>query len=420
MATTGFNAGLDSSDVILSYLKESTYATVASGQFQKLRMTGEGFSETKDRTRPVEIDARGQAAAAITTQQQAQGSINFGVSYGTFDDLLQSLLMAADWSSAITMTETTIAATDDTGGGNPGYTDSGNGFVTAGFQPGMWVKVSGFTGSPDVNNGYRRIISVAAGTIEVDGAGSENMATEGAGDSVTIRNDGMIRNASVVQTFTVQKQMASSLFFYYPGSYPISGTLNANVGGYFEGSMNFIAKSEQSATSNQATGSPDYLEAPTGKIIDTIGGIQSPQVFNGTSWESLTESGGTYDTVLQGLSLDISKEQARLQFGIGSSSAGGMARGTLTLGGTASMYFKNFALYNLYANETSVRIAVRALDSAGKGYVITLPGVTLMNPNIVAGSANTDLVAEFNLEGNPATVENVSTPFTIQLDRFAA
>ena len=101
MATSGFNAGLDSSDAVLSYAKESTYATDPATPFQKIRLTGEGFTETKSRTRPNEIDAKGQASAALTTQVEASGSLNFGVSYGTYDDLLQSLINSADWTSQV-------------------------------------------------------------------------------------------------------------------------------------------------------------------------------------------------------------------------------------------------------------------------------------------------------------------------------
>ena len=106
---------------------------------------------------------------------------------------------------------------------------------------------------------------------------------------------------------------------------------------------------------------------------------------------------------------------------IGSASAVGMGRGTLQVAGTLSMYFANFTLYDNYKNETDLRIAFRLQDSDGAAYIVTLPAVTLMNPQIVAGGPDTDLVSEFELEGNPAPAsDTVYAGVTIQIDKFPA
>ena len=71
----------------------------------------------------------------------------------------------------------TIAAIDS----NPDtYTDSGNGFVKAGFADGDVVTISGFTTSG--NNGVKTIVSVVAGTITLGTA----LTAELAGDEVII------------------------------------------------------------------------------------------------------------------------------------------------------------------------------------------------------------------------------------------
>ena len=80
-----------------------------------------------------------------------------------------------------------------------------------------------------------------------------------------------------------------------------------------------------------------------------------------------------------------------------------MARGTIDVAGTMSVYFTNFTLYALYKAETDQLITFRALDDLGQGYVFTLPAVTLMNPQVVAGGPDTDVVSEFELEGNGET-----------------
>ncbi len=81
--------------------------------------------------------------------------------------------------SSVTITGTTIAAVDG-GASADSFTDSGNGFVTAGFSVGDAVLVMGFSGAGAVNNGkIFTLASVAAGTITVP-TGSLTAETAGA------------------------------------------------------------------------------------------------------------------------------------------------------------------------------------------------------------------------------------------------
>lgn len=81
-------------------------------------------------------------------------------------------------ATAVTITGTTIAAATATT-----LTDSGNGFVTAGFLVGDLIDVQGFTGAGAVaNNQLRVVTAVAAGTLTVSGT----MIADAAGETVTI------------------------------------------------------------------------------------------------------------------------------------------------------------------------------------------------------------------------------------------
>jgi hypothetical protein len=95
-----------------------------------------------------------------------------------------------------------------------------------------------------------------------------------------------------------------------------------------------------------------------------------------------------------------------------------MARGTIDVSGTMSVYFTDFTLYALYKAESDHIISFAALDNTGAGYIFTLPGATLMNPTIVAGSPDTDIVSEFELEGNEGT--GVYAGVIMQIDRIPA
>jgi hypothetical protein len=79
------------------------------------------------------------------------------------------------------ITGTTFAFEDGTGtGGTDRITDSGNGFVTAGYEPGEYITVAGSTSN---NVSGVKVSAVAAGYLEIP-AGS--LSTESAGDQVII------------------------------------------------------------------------------------------------------------------------------------------------------------------------------------------------------------------------------------------
>jgi hypothetical protein len=412
--STGFNAGLDSSDVIVRYGEESVWDTVPAIAFQEVRLTGESFSEQKTRTRPEEIKADGFVSHALTTQVQATGGLNFALSFGTYDDLLGGLLNSS-FSTALaiqSIATTAIITTDLT---LPNLT--GIGFSTNHATlfdlvvAGQWIRVSGYTSGAAVCNGLYRVtaIDTANNEIQVSATAGNGAALIDAQASTATEvniQGSVLRNGVEFHSFYFEKQLAAALFLVYSGSYINDGNLNAQVGGFVEGTFNFLCASETSGTSTAGTG--PALAAPTGRVIDTVAGFSK-----------LEQNDAAIAAVVQGISWTVTKNNARAQYGLGAANAQGMARGTIDVNGTMSVYFTDFTLYNLYKAETDQLISFAALDNTGAGYIFTLPGATLMNPTIVAGGPDTDIVSDFELEGNEGT--GVYAGVIFQIDKvFAA
>jgi hypothetical protein len=397
--STGYNAGIDSSDVLLSYGKETVWNTLPAVQFKAVRMTGESFAETKSRTRPPEINSLGYAAHAITTQVEAGGSLNFALSSGTYDDLLAGLLNGS-FTTALAINGVAGDISAVASGNKFTSTTSGK-FDTV--QAGQWIKVSGFGTNP-VNNGYFRVTSRTTGASpEMVVVGATLINETPSGTSAQIRGS-MLRNGTTVDTFYFQKKLATALFLRYGGGYVTGGSLQAQVGGYLQGNFNFLFSSEEKNTTDASTGA--VQSAPTGRVIDTITGISS-----------LSVNDTPIAAVVQGITLNITKDNARIQRGIGSAAARGMARGTVNGSGSMSVYFLDFTYYDLYKNETDIMVSYRALDDQGSGYIITLPSATLINPQVVAGGPDTDLVSEFTLEAN-AAASGTYAGVVLQIDKF--
>ena len=392
--TTGYLAGAESNAVVVSYGLEQAWGTAPATTFQALRMTGESLVGAKNRTRPQEVNPTAQESAAVTQQETASGGLNFALSFGTYDDLLQSLLNA-DWGAALA-----IAGA----GGDIAAVHTGNKITSitaekfAAVAVGQWIRNAGFTNL--ANNGFFQVTAkpdhqtlVLAGNTLVD--------ETPAGAAVSIRGS-MIRNAAVFHSLFIQKMLGVGQYLTYPGALVTGWTLNSQQGQYGQGSFTFAAKQQIKALADSSTGG--VLPAPTGHVIDTVAGMQN-----------LLLNGAPNCAVVKAVNLQAAKNGAGAQYGVGSAAAQGMLMGKLEIKGMVEVFFKDFATYDLYASETLVPLSFRQVDAAGSAYIITLPNAGLMNPKIQASGPNQPVMAQFDLEGNP----DPTGSYTIQIDRFA-
>jgi hypothetical protein len=95
--------------------------------------------------------------------------------------LLEACAMDGADDTADTITATTISAL----AGDNSFNDSATGFVTAGFEVGQAVVVSGFTGDT-ANNLTGIITALTAGKMTIGGTDGDVIVDDAAGESVTI------------------------------------------------------------------------------------------------------------------------------------------------------------------------------------------------------------------------------------------
>ncbi|MGR0183214.1 phage tail tube protein [Azospirillum aestuarii] len=391
MPTTGYQAGADSNDLELSYAAETTWGTSPTGSYQKFRVNSEGFSESKNRTRPPEIRADGQAAAAVTQDVSASGNIQFGISYGNVDDLWAGAVNGA-WSAALNITGTDIA-----------FTSTGLSSATAGkfstIAVGQWIKIAGATAP--ANNGFKRVTAATGTTVTLEGGAT----TAAAGAAVTITGT-MLRNGTTFNSFTIQKRLGASLGFAYPGTYFTGGQINAARGDFFSGTLDALCRSEEKQVAALGSG---FTAAPTNKVMSVV-----------THLKSVALDGGALAAKIMSVNSTFQKEGAAAQYAVSTSTvdgtkAQGMRKGTLTANGTLEAYFGDYALYDKYKAEAEVNVSYRVTDGAGNTYIVTYPVVVLGKSTITAGGANSDVMARFEWGADPDPV----TGCTMQIDRFA-
>ena len=212
----------------------------------------------------------------------------------------------------------------------------------------------------------------------------------------------VLRAGTVFKSFTLEKKLGSALFLRYPGAFFTAASLTMSRGQFLGGSFTVVAKEETNATTSASTGA--YTPAPTNRVMDPVNSVRD-----------ITLDGTALATVVNSITLNIAREGAAADYGLGSASAQGVRMGTLTVSGTVETYFRTFDLYTRFKNETMGAFSWRTVDLAGNAYRFTLPKATLMNPNITAGGPNSPVMAAFTLEGNPDATDS-----TLKIERIPA
>lgn len=403
MTTTGYQAGVEANSLVISYGAETTWGTVPTVAFQAIREMSESLASTRTRSRPTEMNTSGEVSAAVTTKIEAGGTVNFALSYGTYDDWIASALDNV-WGTTVTLAGVSADITITTATNILSSTTS-NKFLN--ISAGQWIRLLGFTNA--INNVIARVITKTDSTHlvlslpynKVTGAAAAYVTETPTGTLAQVRASSII-NGTLAQTLTIQKGFSASLFLLYTGCLISQMTLSGGVGNFLTGAFTILAKAETNATTNASTGS--VVAAPTGKVMDPIigfGGFYRNEVFLAQTVDSFT--------------LQIQSTGAALEFGMGNASAAGLILGLTEVSGTAKVYFKDFSIYTQFLAETGGTFEFIVQDSVGNAYVFTFLNAVFMNPQILAGGQNQAVMASFTLEGDPQAAGG-----TIQIDRLPA
>ncbi|HEV7416041.1 MAG TPA: phage tail tube protein [Tianweitania sediminis] len=99
--TTGIRAGANSSDARFALVPEVAWGTTpATPAFKNLRMLSESIQVSKNTVRSEEIRPDRNVADEIMVGRSAGGDISFELSYGTYDELFESLFNNA-WATNV-------------------------------------------------------------------------------------------------------------------------------------------------------------------------------------------------------------------------------------------------------------------------------------------------------------------------------
>lgn len=378
----------------LAYVPEVTYGTTpATPPFKLVRNSGTTLGLTKEEVESEEIRSDRQETCNRHGNRSVGGDINAELSYGNFDEFLQAVFCGT-WSGGATKTATTISAS----AADNSISDSGNGFITAGFVVGDEITVTGFANA--VNNATRVATIVAAGKITFGGTDGDSIINETAGASVTVSADqATLKTGTVRRSFTFERFFADiTQYLRYTGVE--FNTFNISVAPNQMVTMGFGVIGKDQSIAQTAISGSTYTDASAVCPFDS---------FNGT-----IKLNGTDIAVVTALELTL-ENGLETQFVIGNKTTLRPTIGRSKASGSITAYFEDATLLTAFQDETQCYLEFSLTDPAGNEYTFLIGNLKFNSgqPD-VSGEGSITIPADFK-----ATYDTVSQT-NIQITRNPA
>lgn len=322
----------------VNVVKQVALGTLGSTGSQTIRRKSGVGQAMRDMYKSAEIVSHHQSTGASYGLKKVDYKLDGELSAGTFQVFMEAMLEAA-FASGGTITASTIAATVGT------FTDSGNGFLAAGFKVGHVVRASGFTGaSTNSNNRNFWITALTAGVMTGTFLDGSTQVADAAGESVTIAAVGKVCKPPLTghtkDYLTIEDwygDLTDSDLFGDMVVAALDFDLPASGNASFATSLVGLSRTP---SGTQVLTSPT-AETETG-IMAAINGRLN---VNGTSM------------LITGLKISVANGAAGTGAEVGSNSSGDVSRGVIEVSGSFTANLRDQVITALYEAETAVNIA---------------------------------------------------------------
>jgi hypothetical protein len=345
------------------FVKETVFGTTpATPAFKRLRHTGLTLGVQRGSLQSEELRPDRQIQDFRLGTVAVAGDVNAELSFSSYDDLLEAVLCGT-WTVKAQVAAITLSAA----AADSSFNDSGNGFITAGFEVGDVILTTFFVAG--ANNGLFKIASVVAGKITVTSvAGLPVVLTNGAaGPSIVIATTETIlkagterRSFSVLRHFTdIAATGEGKPYHLFNGVEFNTLALAINPTAIVTATFGVMGR-EGAAPSNTAPVGSTFAAAATSTPLDAFTGAlkEGANVLG-----IVTEFSANLDNGMEARNVVGSKYSLRPSIG----------RSNLT--GSATVYFEDAAFVSKFLNETEVALSMALPDALGNQYVFVFPRV---------------------------------------------
>jgi len=378
-----------SNRVALRQVAESTWGTTpGTPTLDAIRFTSESLNYNADFITSEEIRADRMTPDTIQVSSQAGGDINGEWSFATYDDMIASA-MYSDWvtSASAEGAQSDISITKTVGTPNTWSIDSAAlaDFSDNSIVVGQVIKVAGFT---TAGTFYAIVTSIATLSLGIEPM--TDVASEAAGDSVTVTPLDYVRNGTTKSSFTIQKaftDLSTPEYWNFTGARVSTWNLELATGSILNTSFGILAK-DASMTETQYAGAT-LSAANTNTVLNAVDNVAA-----------ITFDGDPGGSTFYFNSLSVNLDNAlRGQEAVGTLGLIGVEAGRLQLTGNVELYFENSELFDKFRAATAFALTFQAEDAAGNAYFVTIPRAKYTSMEIVAGGNDQDIFASAQFEG---------------------
>lgn len=374
------------------YIAETNYGeTPVTPAFKPIRHTSMSLGVQRGSLQSEELRADRQISDFRLGAVSVAGDIATELSFLSFDDFLQAVLMGT-WTLKATRTAITLsaAAVDSS------FSDSGNGFITAGFAVGDLITTSGFVSG--ANNGTFKIASILAGKITVTNAAGQPvvLVNGAAGPSVTISTKETVLKAGIVRrSFSFLRHFTDQTvepFHLFNGVELNTLALSVNPTAIITSTFGVLGREGLPPAAAAPVGSTFIAPTTTAPLDAFTGELKSGAAVVG----EVTEFAINLENGLEVRNVVGSKLTIRPSIG----------RSNLT--GSATVYFEDATFLKKFINEENTSLSIELPDGEGNSYIFVIPRFkfTAGQPD-VSGQGSITLSMPFQGLLDPVTASNI-------------
>lgn len=348
----------DSSRHNLHAVAEVTYGTTpANPVFKTTRHTGTNLALSKSTMKSEELRSDRQIHDFRHGNKQTGGDVMGELSYGTYDDFLQAVMLGTWAAKAAPYTAATISAA----AADNSINDSANGLPV--LAVGDKVTIAGFTGTAGNNRAGAVVVSSTISKLVISGGAA--LVNDASGEAVTITTltetlkAGVTRRSfSVLRNFT-DLGAGTKPFHLFTGVELNKFSLAVAVNAIVKATFGCVGKDFATPSETAPAGST-YTAPNSNAVMDSFSGI--------------IYEGGSAIAVVTELSLAL-ENGIEPKFVIGSDVTNRPSIKESNLTGQITAYFEDSSLLEKFINETESSLVFTLEDLAGNTYRFTLPRI---------------------------------------------
>lgn len=363
----------------LAFITESVWGTTpATPELQLLRQTGNDIRHNKGTVKSAELRSDRMTADLAQVDASVEGTVNFELSYGTYDTLFESAMYDA-WT---TLSIVSLASLDIAGQVITGTAGDFNDVLVGG-----WIKIAGATTVG--NNGIKRVVGVAVdgstitlATGSLTGSDLNETLTFTAGD---------LRNGITEKSFTFERNIphnGTDFFQLFTGVVMAQLSLDIAIEKIITGAFSLIGSVGASQGSTTIDNAGGYTAVNTNTVMNgtnEVGGIY---------YDTYSATAPTNTAMIPGmkqLAFTINNNNRALKK-LGSLGAFDLGVGEMDLSGTMDLYFQSNVIFAEFVAHTYKALSLQLSDSAGNIYMLTFPRIQLSDANPPVEGKNVDVM----------------------------